>query len=427
MVSSNAAHLQAVTNIEVDATSNWILSASADAVVHVWSVLDVVSSQSSQAAFGLSSGLSPVRSFSDHRAPVTALAVGHSSYDSNIVVSASSDKVLHVWSLTNGETIQTYLLKSLPLCVTLDPVDRAAYVGYKTGGVQMLDLHAVSGVSRSETAMQASPGLLWELNDGEASADSVNAVAVSYDGSTVLSAHVSGKINSWDVGSGKWRSTVHVHERPVSNIIMARPQGLPQRHADGGVKLKEVTKPRFDNVGGRAGEFPITAQLAGGTKPLSSTVRTYQDAFTHALCSSVIPDPLIHEGLAAFSHSAAVVARHRRPTVPATDGTNDLSEDLGQQNETLMSQLKEALAGQQKAIKQCMAYERDQYFGRIEAERKKARKKTRRLREMKVKEIQRKDFMGEAVSEADRQAVLQRAPDEEEGGLLSSDTSEVTD
>ena len=417
-----------MNNVSVDPTSNWILSASADSMIQVWSFLDLMSSDESQSAFGSYGGLSPLRSFSSHRAPINALATGHSSYESNIVISASSDKVLHLWSMTNGDVLQTYLLNLPPLCMALDPADRAIYVGHEDGSIQMVDFQASAGGSRSEIAIPASPELLWSLNEGGREADSINSLTLSYDGMTVLSAHSSGKVHAWDVCTGKWKLCIHCHDRPVSNIRMLRPKGLSQRHKDGMTRSKEVIKPRFDSIGGRAGKFPVTAHFADKMKPLSPAIQYNEASFSNILCSSVAPDFLVDEGLTAFAQPLPNTTQRDYTRVSTMDGADDLPSpvaDLEKQNSNLMSQLKEALVGQKKAIKQCMAYERDQHFRRLEDEKKRARKKRRRLRQMRVKEIQRKEFMGQAISGQDLDVMMHEAPDDEED--LSSDTSEITD
>ena len=335
---------------------------------------------------------------------------------------------MHLWSLTKGDVLQTYLLNSPPLCVALDPTDRAVYVGHEDGSIQMVNFQTSSGGLRSETAMQALPELLWKLDEAERGADSTKSLTVSYDGTTVLSAHTSGKVHAWDVGTGKWKSCIHSHDRPVSNLKMLRPEGLPRRHMDGMSGLKVVTKPRFESVGERAGKFPAFTHFIGKLKPLSPIIQQSEHSFAGTLCSSVVPDFLIDEGLAAFAQPPSNSTRHDHAAVSAIDRADDTSlpnVDLEKQNENLMSQLKEALNGQKKAIKQNMAYERDQYLRRLEDEKKKARKKRRRLREMKVKEVRRKEFMGQVISEPDRDVLMYQASDEEKD--LSSDTSEITD
>ena len=410
--------------LAVDPTSNWIVSASNDSLIHVWAILDILSIEGPQPTFGSKNDLSPARSFSGHRAPITSLAIGHSHYSSNIAVSTSSDKVLHVWSTTTSEVLHTVLLNSPPQCVALDPADRAVFVGQNDGSVQMLDLQALSMGPRSEIAVQATSKSQWKLAGEGPPASAATSLTVSYDGTTLLSAHASGRVHAWEVGLGKWKSCVYTHDRPVSNIQMLRPEGLPRFEKLGKAKSNEVTKPSFDSIGSRACNHPVTTQFVGNLDPISSQEKQSDEWFTRTLCSSTIPKELIEEGVAALTASSPAIPRNIHG-VDSTHGISSPTDDFRKEHESLMIQLKDALAGQEKAIKQCMAYEREEYFRRIEEDKKKARKKRRRLKEIKVKEVERKKVMGQAVSEEEEDVAMKRMEDRQEE--LSSDMSEITD
>ena len=204
---------------------------------------------------------------------------------------------------------------------------------------------------------------------------------------------------------------------------MLRPSGLPS-HRKGGTKLKEVTKPRFDSIGARQASLLTTTQFAGRLNPLSQMLQGQDASFTDAISSHTIPNALIDEGITALSQSTT---SHKELDPRAMNGSQAASSpvvDLEKRNGNLLSQLGEAIQGQRKAIKRCMEYEREEWLRRQQVDRKRQRKKARRLREMQVREKERKRVMGEAVN-GNGLDIMMEVPEEDKD--LSSDTSEITD
>ena len=305
----------------------------------------------------------------------------------------------------------------------LDPADRAVYSGHDDGSLSMIEFQVSSTSQRSDIAIQVSPKATWGLPGHDGETGSVNDLGVSYDGTTVLSCHVSGTVHSWDVGLGKWKSRVHIHDRPVSNIQMLRPSGLPLPRK-GDIKLKEVTKPRFDGIGIKQASLPVTAQFSGKLEPLSKILKEQDISFANAISSHMIPDALIDEGIAAFSQSTTSYKELALVSANGSEAVSSPIVELEKRNGNLLSQLEEAVKGQRKAIKRCMEYEREEWLRRQEVDRKRERKKQRRLREMKIQEMERKRFMGEAVN-GNGPDITMQVPQQDED--LSSDTSEITD
>lgn len=169
----------------------------------------------------------PLRSLSNHRAGITALAMGHSSSGANICISASKDNTCIVWNYTGGELLRTFLLPTTPICLALDPCDRGFYVGSVDGFIRLIDLFQSSSATNSlyDPSQQATP--IQVSSDPFSGAPSETGQAfclgLSYDGTTLLSGHENGKILQWDAGPRKFANEVADLNAPVNNLKMLAP------------------------------------------------------------------------------------------------------------------------------------------------------------------------------------------------------------
>ena len=332
-------------------------------------------------------------------------------------MSTSKDGTCLVWDFVNGTALHTYLLPSGPLCLALDPADRALYVGYEDGTIQLIDFYKQLNSTNSlhDPALQITPSQPPETDrwqppsDGDAS--TVVSLDIGYDGTLLVSGHRNGKIHTWDVATGRVQKEILDLSAPVTNLMMLPPTGF-HNELQPGVKLHNVIKPHYDSfaLGGDRSEaasiplnYNFTAQFISSiSSPGSHVKSSFQDTLMH----SSFPSSLLEEGITEFS-----LARY--PSLGHSDSV--ASEDLRNQNMGLASQLEIALAQQRKA--ESAIKERDQAdWKRIQDEEiKAARKKRRRLSRIKADEELRKKEMGEQGGHSD-----QEMKDDEEEDLSSS-------
>ncbi|KAK4495303.1 hypothetical protein PRZ48_013633 [Zasmidium cellare] len=303
-VTTTQAHLQAVTSVRVDATSNFLLSASKDSTVHVWSIPALLS-------FSSAGDVSPLRTFSSHRAEITALVLGHSASHCNFAVSASKDRTCLVWDYRTNHLLRTYLLPGVPLCLSLDPADRAIYVGYENGSIQQLDLYASSAGSLdtvqngkdATSPVQPPASSIWKVADSSHGA--TLSLDVSFDGSVVVSGHESGFILSWDVARGSFGSTQTQHPLPgpVNCVSVLPVTGFATssfKNSQKNTKIHEIVKPKFAafdsaDSGTVPGNYAVQVQFP---KDLHLSRANQQPSdFMAALTAPAFPTALLDEGL----------------------------------------------------------------------------------------------------------------------------------
>ncbi|KAJ6087348.1 hypothetical protein N7467_006262 [Penicillium canescens] len=309
-VASTASHLQPVTSLVVDPTSNFILSGSADASVHVWSLPSILSFSKPALSASRQPTNSPIRTFSNHRAAITSLAVGHSNGRHNIVVSTAKDNTAIAWDYQTGRAMRTFLLPLSATSVALDPVDRAFYVGYEDGSVQSVDFYRGQSVqnplhdpSVQSTPVQVSAEDRWLPPSTESG--SVKTLSLTYDGTALLSGHESGKVLSWNIARHKYASSVADYTHPITNLVMLPPGGIPHPSSDLKRTAHTIVKPRHDNglsapthaPGAVPAEYMFHTHIIAPTESRSRKQTQFSQALTHAF----FPDSMIEDGLAELA------------------------------------------------------------------------------------------------------------------------------
>lgn len=409
----------------MDPTSNFLLSGSTDSKIHVWSIPGLLSfSVSSVNGNGPDLPFSPIRTLSNHRAAITAVVMGHSFSDQNIAVSASEDNTCIVWDYVNGDALHTFLLSSSPLCLALDPADRAVYAGFEDGSIQFIDFYSQVGLSQplhnpalQATPTQPPPSDRWSAT--HPSASTILCLQVSYDGTSLLSGHQDGKIHVWDIAVGKYDKRLADFAVPITNIVMLKPTGFPEM-AKPAVKLHTVVKPRYESFVDSDHGVSVTtiptkyAFVAQFTSSLSLPFSASTTSVHQELHCTSFPTALLEESLAELSSPKKFF-----------DSATDSSElaDLRAQNSALSSKLEATEERHRSAVAIVQEQKQEEWRRQKDEDIKTARKKRRRLRRMKIAEVARKGDMGEAVDVEDEDMV-QHGRDEED---LSSSTDEMTE
>ena len=282
-MSTPAAHLQAVSC--VTATQLHLVSGSEDSNIHVWSVPRLLSMTWNETH-------EPLRSLSNHRAAITSLAMGHSSSTTNICVSASKDNTVLVWNYLSGDLLRTFLLPATPLCLSLDPCDRAVYVGFEDGSLQIIEfLQPDSAVNPLyDTRLQTTPVQITQPPwTAPSEIGSTLCIGLNYDGTCLLSGHASGKVAQWDTGRRAFAAELADLNAPVTNLLMFSP--FPGKKL---TRPSAVVKPKLGE-----GNYTFTAQLTGSTGG---------NAFDRAVEMPGFPSDMLEAAIITFSQPVGTVS-----------------------------------------------------------------------------------------------------------------------
>ncbi len=355
-LTTTQSHLQAVTAVVVDPTSNFLLSASSDSTVQIWSIPHLLSFSNS----GIEP-LSPLRTFTSHKTGVNTLAIGHSSSFCNIAISASSDRVCLVWDYHTNNVLRTFLLPSVPLYLALDPADRAAYVGFEDASIQLLDLLAsVHGENNIKSVQEAVKGPIqppqkstWRLADQ--SVGVIRCLSVSFDGCSILSGHESGAILVWEVArAGSPTSLLQAPlPGPVTNLSFL-PVASLKMATEKQIRIPTITKPKFGAFDSSNGFVPEDYSL--NVELVSNMSNAPRSDFEQALYHTSFPAQLVDKGLNELlswgkaKHSVTAKAYEGEEDFMALDGNADQPQELtfDERNATLQAEI-EALRRLQRA------------------------------------------------------------------------------
>ncbi|KAI0897397.1 putative ribosomal assembly complex component Ipi3 [Annulohypoxylon nitens] len=310
-VTTPACHVQAVTCIA--ATPYHLITGSDDANIHVWSVPRLLELDPTIEH-------EPRETLSNHRAAITSLAVGQSvNPDTNICVSASKDKSCIVWNYQLGIALRTLLFPSSPLCLSLDPCARAIYVSSDDGSLYAIDLFAEKALLGPQSAEESSTAIQVSSAFGAApqEAGPATCVALSYDGTILLTGHPRGQIQRWDLSSRADSTELANLNASVTNIVFVSPLPSPRP-----TKPVNVIKPF---LGSRSYDF--TSQL--------DSDMVEDTRFSKMLKSNGLPQDVLEQAILAFQS-------------PAEDTVGD--QELRRENEELWEVINEQRALQQKTL-----------------------------------------------------------------------------
>mmetsp|Transcript_1648 Transcript_1648/g.3607 ORF Transcript_1648/g.3607 Transcript_1648/m.3607 type:complete len:578 (-) Transcript_1648:73-1806(-) len=245
------AHFREVTQLLVSSDGSFLVSASADANVHVYNIADIF----------VHSTPKPFQSWSGHSLPVTALALLPGRGLQQIVASASLDRSLRLWDLGSGQALSTRSLSSPINSIAAGPTGSDILCACKNGELRIVDISACNKESESSLLLGHSGSVL--------------SCAISSDGSQAVSCSEADKVRIWDVRTHQCISQAHTTRNVRINAvqIMRRwvsPQPLPAFKPFQRLLTKpEEVKPVPLGVTGR--ELALQEALAEETSEASGT------------------------------------------------------------------------------------------------------------------------------------------------------------
>ncbi|KAJ6264158.1 hypothetical protein Dda_0300 [Drechslerella dactyloides] len=290
-------HLQRVSVIAIDRTTSFVLTASDDCTILVWSLPHILTPINNQKS-------KPLRILEHHQQPIVALACGKGRGPAAIAVSAARDRSCIVWNYQDGTMLRSVSIAGNPLSLALDPADRAFYVGLADGGIQQVEfarvanrsihIGAAGGVGMAGDADRSFDSPLFRADErhvpiagagagnkwvAEGRDSPITTIDVMFEGNYVVTGNESGAVHLWDVATGHLFRTLSTYKAaPVSCVRMLPPTGFPA-DSFSHTTLHTVVLPRYhDTVKAASGGTidvdtnhpPLTVQFHT-TMPTTST------------------------------------------------------------------------------------------------------------------------------------------------------------
>ncbi|KAF5672762.1 WD-repeat protein [Fusarium heterosporum] len=245
-VSTPPCHVQAVSCLAV--TPYHILSGSDDSNINVWSLSRLLELDAQMEQ-------EPDLTLSNHRGAITSLAVGPgTNSETSICVSASKDKTCIIWNYQTGQLLRTLLFPSFPLCACLDPSARALFVSSEAGALYLVELFGGDKPLLGSRSTEL-PSIVVQVNTPLAVSDpelgQPSCLALTYDGTSVLSGHTKGKVLRWTLAENSHPSDVANLNASVTNLCF-----MPPLSAEQPTKTVLIVKPNLSSK-----QYNFTAQL----------------------------------------------------------------------------------------------------------------------------------------------------------------------
>ncbi len=335
------------------ATPFHLVTGSDDSNVHVWAIPRLLELDPAVEH-------EPERTLSDHRAAVTSVLVGQSvNPDTAVCVSAGRDRSCIVWNYRRGVALRTLLFPAAVLSACLDPCSRAFYAASEDGCLYAVELFAgerpLLGPPRGAAAAGGEDGpttaVQVELSSAFGAAPPAagppSCLAVSYDGTVLLSGHPQGQVLRWDTSSSSSAAAASSAElltnlnASVTNLVFVPPLRPAGPTAATNTRPVAVVRPF---LGGRA--YGFTAQLtsdmtkAPAAAPAGGAPRT-RTRFARMLDARGLPPDSLEQAILALRQPAAG---------GGGDGVGVGDQELRTENEELWEIVNEQRALQKKTL-----------------------------------------------------------------------------
>ncbi|KAK0387714.1 hypothetical protein NLU13_3959 [Sarocladium strictum] len=242
-----ACHVQGISCLAV--TPYHILSGSDDANVNVWSLARLLELDNQ-------AELEPEQILSNHRGAITSLAISPSTNpETNLCVSASKDKTCIIWNYQSGQVLRTLLFPAAPLCIALDPASRAVTAMTESGDLFCVEFFGSAPILGSRATEQSSIVMQVKSPLGNANdeAGAANCIAMSYDGTCVLTGHAKGKIMRWTLRESEHPTEIASLNASVTNLCF-----IPRATEKITPAQQAVIKPHMSQR-----KYNLMAQIAG--------------------------------------------------------------------------------------------------------------------------------------------------------------------
>ncbi|KAG5518789.1 hypothetical protein PMAC_002760 [Pneumocystis sp. 'macacae'] len=213
------AHYQKITAIAFTTDDMFFLTGSEDSSLCLWRLLDVVDLQVQK------DKVQAVKTWNNHRLSVTDIICGFGNGSMARVFTSSLDNTVNIWDLGTQSLLTTFLLENPITCIAVDPAERAFYAGSNQGNVYLIDLYGFSeekflesfykAIGGSEKIIQSAKDESYIFKGHESA---VLCIALSFDGSLLITGSEDKNIFVWDIATRQIIQTFKKYDGPITSI-----------------------------------------------------------------------------------------------------------------------------------------------------------------------------------------------------------------
>ena len=241
---------------------------------------------------------------------------------------------------------------------------------YADGSLQTIDFYddiqrttavdVLRDVSSSHRPMQPSPKTRFGADSQKLGG--TLSLSLSWDGTTLISGHSSGKVAAWDVAKNNYLSTLTNLPGPVSSLHFLRPTGFSYTNGSS-FKVQTIVKPKQDAglTGSSSGLVPsnynLSMQFTSRVKipAVSATEKSSAktSSFAEALVHPSFPTSMLEESLAELDSWVAPSKSSNAPAAVTAPSQQDVEQPItdSDASQDEVKELKKQIASLQRIQK----------------------------------------------------------------------------
>lgn len=286
---TSAWHHQKISHLAFTEDGSLVLSGSPDSSIHVWSVLSLLTPSSTPAK--------PIKTLTNHTRPLTALLPSHPSHGPTaFILSAAEDSLVLLTSLTTFRPLRTLCFDTPPTSLTLDPLDRALYAGFKSGDIVVVDLLSISADTPGTTplfvgretkwarwfnvptsnkeAKEKVTGVTGKKKEEKEEDRTITALALSYEGTRLYSGDGRGEVSEWDAALGICKRTFVNLKSPITGLFLETELAGRKTEKERTIKIPNLGKPAFHKPRDPVLQSVLSVEFTGDLTSLPTPTST---------------------------------------------------------------------------------------------------------------------------------------------------------
>lgn len=248
LVCVRESHYQEVSCVKFSACGTYLITAGLDARVLVWRTQDLIAYNNDDNYVA-----KPYYSITDNTLAVLALEISQLANANDLkLYTASHDGTLRVYDLASRSIVSTFVLLHSIECLALDPAYRAIYVGLANGTIRVIPLYRVNKNTKVLESVGGNKRIITVEDDMELRETFVHhqgaavvAIAVSFDGMSVVSGDAMGRVFVSDVVTKQTLKSFNPCSGPISYIQVAATTQDLNEHAAGTKNKKHRLIPQL--------------------------------------------------------------------------------------------------------------------------------------------------------------------------------------
>lgn len=215
------AHYRGITRCKASSCGTYLVTASEDSTVCVWSASDLVEIPTDHAP-----AIRAFKTFSVHSLPVFDVCILGAGPSARIAT-ASADRTVKILQLCSGETLQTLTFPTAILVCAMNHTEDTLLAGGENGTIYAVDMHATAvAASLAHTRVHGkSEGFLSSVGQPNMHAltgheGAVTSLAVSSDNITCVSGSSDATVRVWDLETRQCVNVAKPHSNAISDIVL---------------------------------------------------------------------------------------------------------------------------------------------------------------------------------------------------------------